>query len=881
MKKRFGFLSLFAVTALLLAIVGAVAALAAPSAAGPVTGTIEFDEDWYTTGSEVEITVTDPDANTTVDQANTIRDANLIGGGNLSALAAFESVNFALTNTPVVGDVDLFFDRAGVKGDPIPAATLSITSLNRDNGFVTLQAGAGGYAGGDFQAEFAQAKVDVVSVTIVSDVDPDGLTLTATEVDAINDDDEFTVIFEVANTTTPGAVPPKLNAQNTNEMTATYSDITPTTGTLAKAVTAVANVETSEPTFSSLIPEDGFSTQTKAPNFSGIINDSGGAGIDVSEITITIVDTGSFAPDVTGSDGDDSVTYTFKPDTSLTENVVHAWNVSAADMAGNTGTSDANPDNNDPTEIQDNHTVNVDTENPSIDNAETGRYYDSVDEVEKSDKLDRLVVIFDDDVDGDTISAADFTVDGISPIDIDTVDAADNEDEDGNPLTGGRVYLTLSEDLAADAEPVVRIAAGGSVSDKAGNSLTSQGDDVSTDAVDKIAPTYTVTLDKTLTNDELAISVSSNERGSVPQIRVHNIDGSDKLLDTLVVSATSWEATFTESGASFEEENSVVVTGFDKNNVEGTEGDATINVDGDFEDDAIVFEQDTLDPDVTFDAAVTAGEVFSTAPFITLTFDGKVTVDLAEFGPADGDLVDVTADGRISGDQETWIYKASGLTVDEEYTINVTVTDLAGNEIENANVSFTVEEPEMEEVLLVPGSNLVSLSGSPADSDINAVITLAEVSSVVTYDPVNPDPVTGAWKTATRDSSGSLSGSLSTIDAQHAYWVSTTTFESIEVEVVQLGAGAAIPPSITLVAGWNLVPVVNVSGDAAGVDVDGVTDGIQLDADAYFGSTSWVTAYTWDTQAEQWVKVLPGTFKQVTVGKGYWVYVTEDGILVP
>ncbi len=869
MKKRFGFLSLFAVTALLLVVVGAVAALAAPSAADPVTGTVEFDEDWYTIDSVVTITITDADANTISTTLQIIDDADTIpAGGDFSNMDPFDVLSFSLNDIPVVGDLDLFESTAGVRGAAIPAATLSITALNRANGFVTVQAGGGGYTAGDFQVDYAQAQVNDVNVTIVSDQDPVGLTLIAAEADAINDDNEFTVTIRVdALTTTPLAGPPGLFAPNTNEIKATYKDTTPSTTATFVDVSASANVETDEPTFSNLLPEDGFATQTTVPIFTGIIIDSGGSGLDVATILITVGGVPA-SPVVTGEDGDDSVTYTFTPP-ALTENVIHSWSVSADDLAGNTGVSDADPDDGE--EDQDDHMLNVDGNNPVILSAETGKYYDSVAKEEKSDKLDRLVLIFDDDIDGDSVTPADFTVEGLPPIDTEVVDE--------------RVYLTLSEDLAADAEPFVAIASGGSVSDEAGNSLTAQAD-ANADATDEIAPTYTVTLDTTLTDDEVVITVSSNEKGSVPTVKVHNISGDAiKILNILVKTSTSWEATFSKS-ATHEGENSVVVSGLDKNNNTAEKGDATITS-GDFEDDAIVFTLDTTVPVVNFEPA-DEGEVTSTAPFITLTFfngvvevgkEEKVVVDSAVFGPADGDLADVTADGRASTDQETWIYKASGLTVGDDYTIKVTITDLAGNETEDAEATFTVDEPDLEEIALIPGSNLVSLSGDPADPDINAVITLLEVTSVITYDPVNPDPVTGPWKTATRDSSGNLSGPLDTIDAQHAYWVSTSSFEPIEVEVEQLGAGAAIPPSIALVGGWNLVPVVNVSGDAA-IDVSGDT-GLQLNADTYFGSTAWVTAYTWDTQGELWVKVLPGTFDDVTVGKGYWLYVTEAGILVP
>ena len=101
-----------------------------------------------------------------------------------------------------------------------------------------------------------------------------------------------------------------------------------------------------------------------------------------------------------------------------------------------------------------------------------------------------VLEFFDEKVDGNSVSAADFTVEGASPIAAEVV-----SDE---PT---KVYLTLGADLLADDEPVVAIASGGSVSDKAGNSLNVG----QMTADDKIAPTFTVTLDTTLTTDVSAI----------------------------------------------------------------------------------------------------------------------------------------------------------------------------------------------------------------------------------------------------------------------------------------------------------------------------------------------------------------------------------------
>ncbi|MDP6102914.1 MAG: hypothetical protein QF579_06420, partial [Dehalococcoidia bacterium] len=73
MKKRFGLFSLIGATVVLMALVGAITTLAAPSAA--VTGTIKVDNAWYNitaagkypsdvaAGSLVKVTVTDADAN--------------------------------------------------------------------------------------------------------------------------------------------------------------------------------------------------------------------------------------------------------------------------------------------------------------------------------------------------------------------------------------------------------------------------------------------------------------------------------------------------------------------------------------------------------------------------------------------------------------------------------------------------------------------------------------------------------------------------------------------------------------------------------------------------------------------------------------------------
>jgi len=348
---------------------------------------------------------------------------------------------------------------------------------------------------------------------------------------------------------------------------------------------------------------------------------------------------------------------------------------------------------------------------------------------------------------------------------------------------------------------------------------------------------------------------------------VHNIDDSTvSTLSVVVKSSVSWEATFTAT-SSYTLENSVVVIGADPDGNSATKGDKTVTS-GKFGSKALILEVDVTDPTITYDAAgVNIGasgstEVDSTTPYITVTFSEKVTVDKASFGEKGETLTEVT--GSLSSDAKKWIYPAAGLTVDEEYTISVEITDLAGNDVDGAADFEVVEVPDVE-VALSPGMNLVSLPSEAADSAINTVITSTDVISVVTY-----DAQAGTWLSATRDGAGALTGTLTSIDAKHGYWINSTSFAPIEVTIPAVGFDTVLP-SIDVVKGWNLVAIVSLIGDDPGTTTS---------ADTYFGSTEWVTAYTF-APPSTWTKVVPSTFATVTFGKGYWLYVSEAGTLVP
>ena len=147
-------------------------------------------------------------------------------------------------------------------------------------------------------------------------------------------------------------------------------------------------------------------------------------------------------------------------------------------------------------------------------------------------------------------------------------------------------------------------------------------------------------------------------------------------------------------------------------------------------------------------------------PFINIDWSN-------EGGEYDGDthkkvtLTVLTLDGEdvldraATSDNRSFILTTSGLDLGD-HEIAVNGEDESGNTLDsNHEVTFTVKARPGTKIALKPGMNLISLPGTPADTSINSVVTLSQVSAISTY-----DAATGTWLSATRDDSGSLSGDL-------------------------------------------------------------------------------------------------------------------------
>lgn len=241
------------------------------------------------------------------------------------------------------------------------------------------------------------------------------------------------------------------------------------------------------------------------------------------------------------------------------------------------------------------------------------------------------------------------------------------------------------------------------------------------------------------------------------------------------------------------------------------------------------------------------------------------------------DGVDMTEMVKTT-DNQTFLVAIEGIALGD-HTAKVQAVDQAGNVLEDTlEIDFEVDDRDPFEKRLSPGWNLVSLPGEPADSSIASVLgSGVEVRTVYTYDPVVP----GGWMVAVRETLDSdWQGDLTEITGQRGYWVLSDAIQDWEVNIPRLAGGAAgtgtpiQPPSIPLYAGWNLVPVTDVTGefDSAGISVgaylNSLDDGLDL-----------ARVLGFDTIKNEWTTL--NNNGMVMFGKGYWVFVREAGTLVP
>ena len=242
-------------------------------------------------------------------------------------------------------------------------------------------------------------------------------------------------------------------------------------------------------------------------------------------------------------------------------------------------------------------------------------------------------------------------------------------------------------------------------------------------------------------------------------------------------------------------------------------------------------------------------------------------------------LTKVTLGGvDISGsvgtiDSNSFNVKTSGLELGTHKLV-VNATDTVGNTYSSdQNFSFTVVARADYKLTLNPGTNFVSLPGTPTDSSIGSVLAGTNATEVLSWQ-------NGKWQIAAVTAEGKWIGGITDITSDSAYLIKTATFDTVKVEILPRSFEKA-PPTVAVRAGWNMVPVVDLALQAQGTTIV---------EDVYFGSLSdgtgtlWKAAYTFDTASQVWSKLLPGStpaVENVAIGKGYWLWATQAGDLVP
>ena len=235
-----------------------------------------------------------------------------------------------------------------------------------------------------------------------------------------------------------------------------------------------------------------------------------------------------------------------------------------------------------------------------------------------------------------------------------------------------------------------------------------------------------------------------------------------------------------------------------------------------------------------------------------------------------------TLDGDdVSGDlsainSRKYTLTTSGLSV-RSHTLKITGVDDAGNGV-TKDYRFTVAARRPYELSLTPGWNLVSLPGTPTDPSVESVLDDAPQSKIVlSYQ-------NDEWVTAVRVDGGGWQGTLTEIVGGYGYWIQTTAFEKVSASIPETDTSSVLPTA-RVTAGWNLLGVVDVEQAKAGSSPSGGPD-----ADNYFSNLRWSVAYSYDTRQNDWTRILPkadSADDAIKNGKGYWVWATAPGTLVP
>ena len=300
--------------------------------------------------------------------------------------------------------------------------------------------------------------------------------------------------------------------------------------------------------------------------------------------------------------------------------------------------------------------------------------------------------------------------------------------------------------------------------------------------------------------------------------------------------------------------------------------------------------------DETFDTPLTSAggrvlpdpdsKVAERRPFVLLDFNGEsTTVEVTEL-LVDG--VDVT-ESIETRDQNQFLYWPETLG-SGEHEVKFSARDAADNEVEDQTFKFEVTSRDPFVLSLFAGWNAISFPADPRANTLDDIFGESAVERVIGW---IPSSTTGPWAIATKADGVWMSSietaNLDEMKAQYGYWVYSTEFVDISVELqgpIDRETGSVpVPIGIPTYPGWNFVGVVDQDGDQtegrAGANLkDGIVNvegednvGEQDDIEVKDYLAGFARAYRWDVITNSY-NVLKGD-DNLKIGEGIWVYFDE------
>ena len=582
------------------------------------------------------------------------------------------------------------------------------------------------------------------------------------------------------------------------------------------------------------------------------------------------------------------------------------------------------------------HVFFLDEKEPEIQDSQTVTGFYGINESKKP-AINRsgILVAFDGAVDADTIGVDTFEV---------TLDAASDQSTGATAnvidatANGREVYLLLGAELASDATPSLKIATGKSISDPAGNKLSSGGEltadgQTVVETNDGIAPILSVALsggsgtgednegpDK-LTKEAMTITITSDEEiHTTPAITVvcTNIawtvtkddkDEAKELSDytgarsgALKEDTAAFDQAMFGCGSGADEDiQQQQVKSFSRPGLEWEFQWQNFDPPNKLPDGKITVvaygrdrrSYSNLDDDKRYNWGAATSEfnldttkpvldptpadgstVTDTRPFILLNYEDKSSVAVSKLE------FDDTAQEVTSLGGRRYLYWPAAMELGK-HSVAVEAVDAAGNETGSNEFSFTVAARKDFDLKLIAGWNAVSVPANPIDPSIESVFTEDVIDMVAAWDASDPaKPWNIATKMEGKWSTHDDFATLTRITARYGYWVHAQGFVTQQVALVGKSnreSADLVPPDlveIPTIPGWNFVGVIDQEGDQT---EDDFGDKLAT-GDTEVSASSYLGSHA--VRSYTWdpirsrFDILEGDDK-VEIGQGIWVYFGE------